>query len=532
MYPDADGDGIADIVEYPQTLDTDRDGTPDYLDLDSDNDTLSDYIEGSRDPDRDSIGNFRDPDSDNDGLSDKREKELGTNFEVADSDGDGVSDLIEVVACTDPSAECSNDALAPTWNPRVRGQFVFVMPFNGVPEPETDTLQFTTNLRRGDIYFLMDNTSSMQATIESLQRNLRRTLIPALRENIPEAWFGAGGFDDYPILPPGETRAYGVQNVRTDSFGVTHDAPFFQYTEMTYDDIALQAAVNAYGVNNGDDEPESGVAALYALATRDTLSAFARFPGISPSECSPDRRRGAACFRDDAVPIIVMMTDADQHNSPTCAGCDYDNTVVPGGGPSYLSAVQALSELEARVVGIATDPAARPFLERLVQDVTLANGASGVPSDYVIGASNGTGLPDAIVAAITRAAAVPIDATAFIVDLYENEEVNSVAAFVDHLEANTDGVATDPSTFCVADLPVSDRPQLDDDSYADTFDHISPGTTVCYDIVLKTNTAVMPTGQPQLYRASIQVLGNGFSPLDAREVFFLVPPVVTVDVLL
>ncbi len=38
------------------------------------------------------------------------------------------------------------------------------------------------------------------------------------------------------------------------------------------------------------------------------------------------------------------------------------------------------------------------------------------------------------------------------------------------------------------------------------------------------NTTVMPTLDPQLFRARIDVLGDGFTPLDNRDVYFLVPP--------
>jgi hypothetical protein len=44
---DADGDGWSDMVEGDCTVDTDNDGTPDYLDTDSDNDCLSDVRENA-----------------------------------------------------------------------------------------------------------------------------------------------------------------------------------------------------------------------------------------------------------------------------------------------------------------------------------------------------------------------------------------------------------------------------------------------------------------------------------------------------
>ncbi len=38
------------------------------------------------------------------------------------------------------------------------------------------------------------------------------------------------------------------------------------------------------------------------------------------------------------------------------------------------------------------------------------------------------------------------------------------------------------------------------------------------------NMTVMPTLDPQVFRARIAVIGDGATPLDTRDVFFLVPP--------
>ncbi len=73
---DSDNDGISDKDEAGDEdldtppIDTDGDGTPDYLDPDSDNDGLPDADEGTGDADGDGLPDYRDRDSDNDGLDD------------------------------------------------------------------------------------------------------------------------------------------------------------------------------------------------------------------------------------------------------------------------------------------------------------------------------------------------------------------------------------------------------------------------------------------------------------------------------
>jgi len=158
---DSDHDGLADIVDVrpeiaddPQNImearaattlpvpDTDSDGKPDFQDVDSDNDGLSDVLEGGNDPamdynndgriegdvDKDGIvegvvpstapdtdddgrPDYRDLDSDNDGLTDIREadKNLDTDGNglvdhagelvdpntIPDENGDGILDILE-----------------------------------------------------------------------------------------------------------------------------------------------------------------------------------------------------------------------------------------------------------------------------------------------------------------------------------------------------------------------------------------------------------------------------------------------------
>jgi hypothetical protein len=119
---DTDGDGISDIVEGKTAAggptDTDKDGTPDYLDLDSDNDGIPDVVEwvvpgcatpidDKNDADGDGIPNFQDEDSDGNGLPDKDEAcppadvlaklsfPACASTKPYDFDGDGVPDYLD-----------------------------------------------------------------------------------------------------------------------------------------------------------------------------------------------------------------------------------------------------------------------------------------------------------------------------------------------------------------------------------------------------------------------------------------------------
>ena len=92
---DSDGDGIPDNVECfsDPCIDSDEDGIPDYLDTDSDNDGIPDLIETAKDTDKDGIPNFLDLDSDGDGIPDSEEC---PTLPCADSDGDGIPDFMDL----------------------------------------------------------------------------------------------------------------------------------------------------------------------------------------------------------------------------------------------------------------------------------------------------------------------------------------------------------------------------------------------------------------------------------------------------
>jgi len=119
---DSNYNGIPDNVEQAfggkplEIPDTDKDGLPDFLDLDSDGDGILDSIELRGDMDADQHPNYRDRDSDGDGVSDAFEKfgdmdaDGKPNFLDLDSDGDGLSDQYEGLnLCFDCGRVDNND---------------------------------------------------------------------------------------------------------------------------------------------------------------------------------------------------------------------------------------------------------------------------------------------------------------------------------------------------------------------------------------------------------------------------------------
>jgi len=484
---DSDDDTIADLHEAIPP-DTDDDGFIDRHDLDSDGDGWPDSEEaGDGDPltppvdsDEDGTPDFRDLDSDNDGLGDSTERTLGTDPTLADTDGDGVTDLIEIAGCAMGDASCAGDPLDPESSPRTRGDFVFFEPYMEAPTPPRDTLDFSTNLQIADVYFLVDTTGSMSGAINNVRSSLSTAggIIEQVRAEIPNVWFGIGEYRDY-----GDAFIYRNQQDITDSVS---DA---------------QAGANRLSASGGGDYAEGGIPAMWAVATGMGV------PGAPTRTDCPAGTFGYPCWREGAVPILVMVADAPYHNGPS--GNAY------GGYLTYAEALPAVMAARLRVIGAAVGSGPMTDMTQIARDTGAVDGA-GTP--LVSSATSGTVSSGVVDQIRTLANSTPIDISLEYVD-DAADSVDSFAAFVDHIEANETG---DAARGCAARV----GEDTDADGFADTFRDVTPGMPVCFDIVVKQNDTVMPTTEPQVFRGTLRLLGDGFTELDSRDVFFLVPPVI------
>ncbi len=510
---DGDGDTITDAHEGRG--DPDEDGVPSSLDDDSDGDGIPDSVEAGdadprtypRDSDMDGTPDFLDLDSDGDGLLDAEEVLAGTDPTLADSDGDGATDLVEVTSGTDP--------LDGGDNPRRRGDFVFLVPYEAPPEPERDTLVFGTEIQMADVYFAIDRSASMRGEIDALRATLRTEIVPAIDAAIPDVWFGVGIYDQCP-----------QRGVCTSS----GTPVWIRNLQILAEEVApTQAALDSIsGTCNGASEPYIGT--LWLLANGDPSVFGWPADRVAPRECPPcdecpdcppcPEWVGYPCFRSGAVPIVVMFGDEDFYTQSYNAGCDPET----GGGPSFEQAMAELERIGARFVGVASAERALAGFE----DAAEATGSvdvAGSPLAYLI-ASDGTGLGAQVVEAVeTLADQVTMDITARAVDVDEGpaDDVDA-SLFVERLEPNVAGGVRDPrdaTRVCAAGLATFDA---DGDGSADGFDDVLPGTVVCFDIVPRRNEVVPPAAGVQVFRAAVQVLGRASTVLDRRDVYFLVPP--------
>lgn len=501
---DSDNDSISDLHEG--VLDTDGDANADRYDLDSDHDGFLDSAEAGDadvatapvDTDQDTIPDFRDLDSDNDGLTDQTEGTLGTSPTNIDTDDDGVSDLVEDAAGTNPTD--------PADNPLANGDFVFVVPYQDPTTPTQDSLRFRTNIQFADLYFAFDRTGSMSAELNAFRNTMTGVskIISDLRcvptgqtctldadcatgnicfagacvadpnvglGCIPDLWTGIGRFDDLNT--------------------------YFNLVSLQPDPAVTAAAVPTTG--------GGGAEAPYQPAH--CIANPALCPNIANMGCTSNATSvGCPAFRDEAIRIYIQITDADQQ----CSG---------GGCASFTgaSAGAALQSEDIKFISLyGTDDAGGTGTPLSVAtEIAVASGTVNAMNQPFVYLATDAAVVDKTVQAVRDIArGSPLDVRINQAD--DPADAVDATQFIDYLEVNISGQGN-----CTMVTPTLDT---DADTRDDAFPSLLPGIPICWDLhPIPVNTTVPATNQVQLYKAVLTVTGDG-SPLDSRDVYFLIPP--------
>ena len=423
--PDPDGD---DIIEPDTTTDTDGDGSPDFLDSDSDGDGIDDVIEGDEDVDGDGIEDYLDQDTDGDGVPDMGESfddidgDGVPSFEDDDSDGDGIPDAEDddfdgdgipdddegwgdadgdgipdaldqdsdndgIPDSEDPDSS-DYDSDADGWSDLMEYQcgsdpedplddcdgFGAQVPAWEISEVE---VTYETQIQYGDVMFILDETGSMQPSLDDLADRFIEVVEEA-DALIPDLTFGVASFDDYVY----------------EDMAAAPDLPYHFRQQQTTDIAAVQSALDGLAAGGGLDWTESSVEALYQATVgygydmscdgqydpaEDVLPFIGGpadpFGGAAGGNYDPSvpgtGSLGGNGFREGAVPILVYTTDALVRNAfPPYDQGPKGNTPPEG---CAMDAAAPMLELEmaninAKAIGVAartTDPL--PAMEMIAQ---------------------------------------------------------------------------------------------------------------------------------------------------------------------
>lgn len=577
--PDVDGDGLLNPDEMLNgaPVDTDGDGLWDVFDLDSDDDTILDGDDGARDVDGDGVPNFRDGDSDadgladseeagdddlrtppvacslesrgsdgladfedadrdDDGLGDRDEAMLGTELCGSDTDNDGFGDLVEWayerVACEqgmEPACGCAKraDCGIPDTD------FFLVL-----PEGESVTrayLDFSTSIQRADVLFLMDSSESMGPTLEALRSTVAMPvtgLMDRLQSAVSDTWLSGAHYREWPFAP----------------YGGGLDTPFALVSPST--PFTLPGAAEGSGralvaqrfgmlptAQGGGDLPEAHADALLQAITGEggayqSGGEVLTLPNLE-SDCF-GRGFGAACLREDALPVVVHFSDACGHNGPSGgdASCGAYEGITPAPA-THGDAVAVLLARRVRYIGVNTHPtescvgASNPpgtLPCHFMRQTALETGSvrdDGEPMvlDLPSGTANGP-FADALVSAVeTLATRVPIDVDTETRDGaafgFDNMGVDA-RQFVVGAEPACDEVA--PCYWGPDGQPIVPAPTPDGRS----FFSILPHSTVRFRVSFE-NTIVTGTTAARVFVAGIDVRADARAVLETRLVFVVVP---------
>ncbi|MFO0593084.1 MAG: hypothetical protein U0441_36415 [Polyangiaceae bacterium] len=377
---DADKDTIGDALEGAATDDADSDGTPNVNDTDSDGDGWLDEDEATNplldpsqpgyardkpcdpiaDTDADGVPDAYDKDSDNDGLSDKQEKAFDPDGSkhcrvLSDCDGDGVIDLIEAAAGSDPTSAASQ--------PEDPALF-FVLPYK--EGEKTQDFDFSTGVSKADVYFLVDTTASMQPAIDSLKASISTKVIPSVLNGdamanppippIGDSYIGMGTVRDVPWDGYGQPG----DDVYRHRFDVAGQTIIGNVTPPSLQNGAYVAPDNVTKIlgsltaAGGGDGPEATTQALWMASTNglytNTIDGLWSPANPYPAPCPDVDAIGAPCFRKDAIPIFVIVSDAPFHNGPLAVN-NYSAAKV-GGTKTYAETVDAINAIHGKVVGV------------------------------------------------------------------------------------------------------------------------------------------------------------------------------------
>jgi hypothetical protein len=490
---DSDGDGVADVYEAGTSAfedaprDADNDGVPDYLDSDSDGDGYSDRDEAGRgdtprDTDGDGVYDFADSDSDGDGVSDASEAASGMDPYDPDTDGDGYTDGAEITAGTDPLDSSSV----------IDGLYVTV------PERTTveETFEFSLNVQMGDVAFLLDTTCSMATTLTGVATQFS-SIVSDLSAALPDAQYGVATFDDYPTAGYGST-IYG-------------DKPFILVQQVTNSTSAVQSALSRLSTHGGSDIPESSMEALYQAMTGAgyDLNCNGRYDsstdvlpflssgsdpfsgsGGQASNGSGTGTVGGMGFRDYALPIIVYATDAYMRDPDASGYYSSSPRGCPGDAGSD-EVVAAATDLGALLIGISvsgTQPQSQMNqLAQRTSSLADTDGDGSVDDKLVFTWSgSSSALRTTIVNAITDAvSSVQFDTVSLVVDGDEH-------GFVSVIE---------PDSYAMSGSP--------------------DGETV--EFTLTFRGAVAGLTEDQIFRVTLNVVGDGTVLLDTLDIYVVVP---------
>lgn len=448
---------------------------------------LSCYVSHTRQDDSSTVSDAPEScDRDGDTISNEDERNIyHTDPDDSDTDGDGASDLVEIAAGTDPRD--GRDV--------IQSDVIHVILPYAAPSDEHVEVHFDTLIEIADVYFLIDTTASMDHAIDGVANSLAGTIVPGLREAIVDVQMGVGHYNDCP----------------NGFYGRPPDQPFWHVQDITPDDDLVQDALDTlrgsrFPWGGGGDEAESQVIALWSAATGNGFTECesnvpAQTCPVHPGD--PGMRLGYPCFRSDALPIIVNVSDASWHSDESGLS-EYGCTDL-----GFDDALAGLNSIGARHLGVVVGE--WEYSMASMRAMSLGTNAVDATGNALVVQTESGNIGTAIVDMISElATATPQD-----VHCTSRDEPDDPA-----------GADYDATVFIQDISPKRASPDAPvgfthmDET---TFYGVTPNTRVTFGVDFHNDT-IPQTGAPQGYWLWISAWYNDVTFLDERKVLVIVPP--------
>ena len=491
---DADGDGIPNGVEG--CGDEDNDSIPNCLDPDTDGDGFLDKEEcpaqPCRDTDGDGIPDFLDKDSDNDGLIDFEEKQHGTDPCKKDTDNDGDDDMAEIAFGKDPLDDKSH---VPA------GEIYVVLPYNANWKASR-IWEFDTDISKIDVAFMLDLSTSMDAEQQNLKDKIKTDVVEkvaTLNEGTLDAAYAFVHFMDF---DKDMDKVYKVDTLVTKDIDELKNA--IDSTPQTYGGTECDWLVLYAATASEDIIGQCSVPPTVSWMPVDAEKANCNFP--LPDCTGRVGDRAGLCFREKAMPILILITD----EAPT------DTYMPPVNETASTLALQTMAAQNAKFIGIDSsgtkgDNQITKFFDTVSQ-ATATLDKNGKSFNFAVGsdavAADGKAMSEKIGEAIEQL-------TSFVqMDVWVAGNSSNVC----------DGTDMSTANFIKGGIPIKAEPpegaQMDEANMK--FLKVNPGTIVTFDVQFHNDFCPNPTGSPVLYKAEAMVLGEG-AYLSKKEVSIIVP---------
>ncbi len=537
---DADGDTIPDSYEgcHREDLWITQDGKwPTPKDINPDFKTDPAFIcKSPVDTDGDTIPDYVDLDSDDDGLSDAFEFERrsqGFNAYKADSDGDEVDDLVEFGAGTNPGDKDDN--------PQSRGNFVFITPFAEASRPKRETLSFDTGIQSVDVYFSLDSSVSMTGSVTTLRDKLPSMLDSLLCPDLGracESTIDCRDLNHGDAICSQNQRCIISPQVGVDGKGCFANMwtglgtwgnvnSFINKSSLSDGSQNTLKALNQFVYDKQGDNENSIQPSMCAL--------YGASQGCNKANCHPESadRFGCVGFRKGAIKIYVQAGDEPNFNTGhwETANADEWGTKLKESKVTYVG-----------LFGIGKDTVPENYqwdrnyaLMRGIAQMACYSGScqSGIcatdckkPEKVELEKMYVAPLTQNNINTVTRDMLLKIAHDKEIQITTEVEDIDAGASqLIDHLEVNVSG-DTVHGRVCTK---IEDTSKITSDQYP-TINGMKPSTTLCFDVIpVENQKVIQPLEVPKVYRAKINVLGDG-SVLNSGIAYFLVPSEISQDI--